>query len=61
MFRIAALLLLLWSGALPAGKVDVPYLTGRVTDNAELLRPETREQIAQRLAAHERAGNQVAC
>jgi uncharacterized protein len=41
--------------------VDVPYLTGRVTDNAEILNTDTRKALTERLAAHERATtNQVA-
>ena len=40
---------------------DVPYLSGRVVDDAEILRPATRETIAGRLAAHEqKTTNQVA-
>ncbi len=39
---------------------DVPYLTGRVVDNAEILAPATRERLAATLAAHEQATtNQV--
>jgi uncharacterized protein len=41
--------------------IDVPYLTGRVTDNAEILNAETRKALTEQLAAHERATtNQVA-
>jgi uncharacterized protein len=40
--------------------VDVPYLTGRVVDDAEILSPATRERLATDLAAHEkRTTNQV--
>ena len=35
------------------GAVDVPYLTGRVVDNAEILKPATRERIAAVSKAHE--------
>ncbi|HKU88006.1 MAG TPA: TPM domain-containing protein [Casimicrobiaceae bacterium] len=39
---------------------DVPYLAGRVVDDAEILRPATREAIAGKLAAHEqKTTNQV--
>jgi len=39
---------------------DVPYLTGRVVDNAEILSPATRERLTATLAAHEQATtNQV--
>jgi len=34
---------------------EVPYLTGRITDNAEILSPETREHITEMLKAHEEA------
>lgn len=44
-----------------AQAIDVPYLTGRVTDNAEILNAETRKVLTEQLAAHERAtANQVA-
>jgi uncharacterized protein len=46
---IAALFL----AAIPTRAVDVPYLTGRVVDNAEILKPETRERIAALAKAHE--------
>jgi uncharacterized protein len=32
---------------------DVPYLTGRVVDNAEILKPATRERVALLAKAHE--------
>lgn len=39
---------------------DVPYLTGRITDNAYLLSPETHRLLADSLRAHEmRTTNQV--
>lgn len=41
--------------------LDVPYLTGRVVDTAEILSPAAREQIADILKAHEdRTSNQIA-
>lgn len=41
--------------------LEVPYLTGRVTDEAEILSPETRRAISARLQAHEAAtSHQVA-
>ena len=44
-----------------AQPVDVPYLTGRVVDDAEILKPESRKQIAEALRDHEqRTTNQVA-
>jgi len=46
-FATAALL------ATVAAAVDVPYLTGRVVDNAEVLKPATRERVAVIAKAHE--------
>jgi uncharacterized protein len=54
---------LCWMLAIPAHaqQGDVPYLTGRVVDNAEILRPDTRKRIAEALRQHEqRSTNQVA-
>lgn len=49
---------LLAAGALAA---DVPYLSGRVTDGAELFDAQTRQQITAMLKEHEsRTTNQVA-
>ncbi len=39
--------------AATAGAREVPYLTGRVNDLAELLGPETEDRIEQKLAAYE--------
>ncbi|MEN6321643.1 MAG: YgcG family protein [Syntrophaceae bacterium] len=40
---------------------DVPFLTGRVTDNAEILSKEMRQTISESLKAHEqKTGNQIA-
>lgn len=47
--------------ALSAFAVNVPYLTGRVTDNAQILSDETRKSITERLKAHEdKTTNQIA-
>ncbi|MBN1661961.1 MAG: YgcG family protein, partial [Deltaproteobacteria bacterium] len=47
--------------ALFAYAVDVPYLTGRVTDNAQILSAETIRAITERLKAHEeKTTNQIA-
>jgi uncharacterized protein len=47
--------------ATPALALDVPYLSGRVVDNAEILSPAARERITQQLKAHEDAStNQIA-
>src|SRR5450759_3624186 len=41
--------------------IDVPFLTGRVVDNAAILRPETRARLTEAMKAHEQAtGNQIA-
>ena len=47
--------------AFAAHGVDVPYLSGRVVDDAEILSPATRAQLTADLKAHEdRTTNQVA-
>jgi uncharacterized protein len=46
--------------ALTAGAADVPYLSGRVVDNAELLGAGTKRRLDERLKAHEaETGNQI--
>ncbi len=46
---------------LTAAATDVPFLTGRVTDNADILSANMRKSLTERLKAHEdRAGNQIA-
>ncbi len=51
---------LVFTGIIAAAS-EVPYLTGRVTDNAEILSPAMRASLTERLKAHEgRAGNQIA-
>ena len=46
--------------ALIAAASNVPYLTGRVTDNAEILSTSVRKSLTERLKAHEdRTGNQI--
>jgi uncharacterized protein len=60
--RLLAILLWLVAalGAVPAGAVDVPFLSGRVVDDAEVLAPAMRERLAARLKAHEqKTTNQV--
>ena len=54
--------LLAFSGmATGADSPEVPFLTGRVVDNAEILKPATRERVTAALKAHEQAtGNQIA-
>ena len=47
--------------AFPAFAVDVPFLTGRVTDNAQILSDETRKAVTANLKAHEeKTTNQIA-
>jgi uncharacterized protein len=62
MNRIAcALLALCWLAA-PAAAQDtaIPYLSGRVVDQAGILSKQARERLAAMLQAHERAtGNQI--
>jgi uncharacterized protein len=42
-------------------ELDVPYLTGRVTDNAQILSQETIRLLTDSLKSHEdRTGNQIA-
>ena len=44
-----------------AQQLEVPYLTGRVVDEAEILKPDTRRRITEQLQAHERkTTNQIA-
>lgn len=47
--------------AFGAPAADVPYLSGRVVDNAEILGTETKRKLAAQLKAHEaETGNQIA-
>lgn len=51
----------LCAAAIAAHAIDVPYLTGRIVDNAEILSLPVRDSIAAALKAHEeRTTNQVA-
>jgi uncharacterized protein len=46
--------------AVTAVALDVPFLSGRVTDNAEVLNDATRRALTERLKAHEdRTGDQI--
>jgi uncharacterized protein len=57
--RLAALALV--AIATLAFAADVPYLSGRVVDNAEILKPATRTTLSDTLKAHEdRTTNQIA-
>jgi len=47
--------------AASARSADVPYLSGRIVDDAELLSPETSDRVGTLLREHEsRTGNQIA-
>jgi uncharacterized protein len=51
--------IVLW--AFVAAATNVPYLTGRVTDNADILSPSAAKSITEQLKEHEqRTGNQIA-
>jgi uncharacterized protein len=44
-----------------AQEANIPYLTGRVTDNAQILSEETRKSLSESLKAHEESTtNQIA-
>src|SRR5688500_8392436 len=61
MAAITALLAMFLAGAALAATRDIPYLTGRVVDNAEILSPAAAERITSVLKAHEdRTIDQVA-
>ncbi|HEX2252795.1 MAG TPA: TPM domain-containing protein [Thermoanaerobaculia bacterium] len=56
-----ALLVAVLLAAAPAAAREVPFLSGRVVDEANLLSPGARQRIEARLAAYERqTGRQVA-
>lgn len=58
---LAWLIALSWALAGHAQQAEVPYLTGRVVDNAEILKPDTRKQLAEALRQHEqKTTNQIA-
>ncbi|MCD6117944.1 YgcG family protein [bacterium] len=58
--RIFLLAVIFLSNSILAGD-DVPYLTGRVTDNAQILSQETCRLLTESLKDHEnRTGNQIA-
>src|SRR5947208_5403192 len=59
MLAIAFCLAYLYQVAAKA--IDIPFLTGRVVDNAEILSPDARARLTAVLKAHEeKTGNQVA-
>jgi uncharacterized protein len=50
-----------WCTSLPASETPVPYFSGRVVDQAEILSAPARSRIGTMLQAHQRAtGNQIA-
>jgi len=56
-----ALIAVMLSVAVVAAGADIPFLTGRVMDNAEILTEGMRRSLTERLKAHEdRTGNQIA-
>jgi uncharacterized protein len=58
--RFFLLPVLFLTGSILAGS-DIPYLTGRVTDNAQILSEETCRSLTESLKEHEsRTGNQIA-
>jgi len=62
MSRITCVLIALCWLAAPMAAQDtaIPYLSGRVVDQAGLLSTQARERLAAMLQAHERAtGNQI--
>ena len=59
--RLFAAALLALAFAAPARGADVPYLSGRIVDDAELLSPETSDRVGMLLREHESlTGNQIA-
>ena len=58
--RFALIAVLLLAATIAAG-TDIPFLTGRVTDNAQILTADTRRSLTESLKAHEeKTGNQIA-
>lgn len=58
--RLAIITIALLSAVIAAG-ADIPFLAGRVTDNAEILTEGMRRTLTELLKSHEdRTGNQIA-
>ena len=58
--RLSLLLATLLAASILTG-ADIPYMTGRITDNAQILSPETLRLLTERLKEHEdRTTNQIA-
>ncbi|MBN1541840.1 TPM domain-containing protein [candidate division KSB1 bacterium] len=61
MKRRLVLLLLQGLVTMVLAEIDIPYLTGRVNDTAQILSPEVIQSLSQSLKEHEnRTGNQIA-
>ncbi len=63
MRKSLTLLIIAWGFliAIPLFGADIPFLSGRVTDNAEILSPAMRAALTEQLKGHEdRTGNQIA-
>jgi uncharacterized protein len=61
MARVLSLALLAASLALPAGALEVPFLSGRVVDLADMLPPDAEARVQAKLQAfEEKTGTQVA-
>ena len=59
--RVTFLLLLVLQISFSLFGADIPYLTGRITDNAQLLSPTVSQSLSESLKAHEdHTGNQIA-
>jgi len=58
--RLSFIAIMLSLAAIAMGS-DIPFLTGRVTDNAEILSLDVRQTLTEALKAHEeKTGNQIA-
>ncbi len=58
--RLALITAILSVAVIAAGS-NIPFLTGRVTDNAQILTADTRRALTESLKAHEeKTGNQIA-
>jgi uncharacterized protein len=56
---VMCLLAMAWLA--PALAADIPFLSGRLVDHAEILKPATRDQLTAATRAHEqKTGNQIA-
>src|SRR5450631_4305013 len=59
--RVTLLVLFAFATAAPVRAADVPFLSGRVVDNAEILKPQTREALTSALKQHQDStGDQIA-